>query len=84
MTGAQCRAARALLGWTINELADRAEVSSTSIVTFENERRSPHRGTLKSIRTALEAAGIRFLENGEGPGLRLVTPAENREDDNRD
>ena len=79
VTGAQCRAARALLGWTLDDLAERAEVAPRSIVTFENGRRNPHRGTLKSIRAALESAGIRFLENGEGPGIRLVAPVDGDE-----
>ena len=76
MTGAQCRAARALLGWTLTDLAERASVNRTSIQTFENGRRNPQRSTLKLIREALERAGIRFLENGEGPGIRLVTTDE--------
>lgn len=32
-----------------------------------------HTGTIRSIRSAFEAAGVIFIpENGEGPGVRLA------------
>jgi hypothetical protein len=31
---------------------------------FENERRNPHRATVKALRVAFEEAGVEFLDNG--------------------
>jgi transcriptional regulator with XRE-family HTH domain len=68
ITAAQCRAARGLLGWTQQALADRARVGTVAINQLENERRA----TLDVIRRAFEAAGVDFIdENGGGVGLRL-------------
>lgn len=71
VTSDQCRAARALLRWTVNELASRSGVGRTAIQMFENERRNPHRATVRALRTTFEEAGVEFLDNGDGPGLRL-------------
>ncbi|MCG8507287.1 MAG: helix-turn-helix transcriptional regulator [Sphingomonadales bacterium] len=65
-----CRAARHLLGWRQEVLAERAEVSVTSIRRFESGRTSPHRATLKALKTAFEDAGIEFIDD-DGIGLKL-------------
>ena len=69
-TPRQIRAARALLGWSQQELADRAVVSvnsvgriETAIEETELERRAA--GYFKVLR-ALRGAGIEFLTRGEG------------------
>lgn len=72
VTNEQCRAARALLDWTLDDLAQRSEVNRTTIYMFEGGRTSPRRATIKALRTALEDGGVRFLDNGEGPGVRLI------------
>lgn len=74
MTKEQCRAARALLGWTLDQLAERSEISKNSISRFESGVHVPRASTIKLLRLALEEAGIEFLSNGDGPGLRLRTP----------
>jgi transcriptional regulator with XRE-family HTH domain len=72
---AQCRAARALINLDQNELAARASVSRGVIIDFEKGKRTPGTNNLAAIRTALEAAGIAFIEsNGGGPGVRLRDP----------
>jgi len=72
ITAAQCRAARGLLGWTQQALADRARVGTVAINQLENETSQPRRATLDVIRRAFEAAGVDFIdENGGGVGLRL-------------
>ncbi|MBB6251436.1 hypothetical protein [Nitrospirillum iridis] len=39
---------------------------------FEGEKASPRNATLTVLQSALEAAGVIFIqENGEGPGVRL-------------
>jgi DNA-binding XRE family transcriptional regulator len=72
----QCRAARAMLGWSQGDLADAAKVSRTTVVDFERALRTPHRNNLDAIRRAFEKAGIEFIpENGGGAGLRLAKPS---------
>jgi transcriptional regulator with XRE-family HTH domain len=72
MTPAQCRAARALIDWSQQQLAEAARVGNATIRNFENGRSSPQHATLDVLRRALEAAGVEFIsENGGGPGVRL-------------
>jgi transcriptional regulator with XRE-family HTH domain len=72
ITPAQCRAARAFLGWNQKELAEKAGVGIVAVNQFETGISEPRRATLEVIRRAFERAGIAFLdENGGGAGLRL-------------
>ena len=72
ITPAQCRAARGLLDWTQQDLADRAGVGIVTVRQVESGITQPRRATLEVIRRTLEAAGVQFIdENGGGPGLRL-------------
>lgn len=56
------------------DLAKRADVTRNTIHLFEHGRSKPHKATIKALRAAFEDAGIEFLENGNGPGLRLRSP----------
>ncbi|RWH76006.1 MAG: helix-turn-helix domain-containing protein [Mesorhizobium sp.] len=61
----QCRGARAMLGWSQDELAKAANVARQTIADFERGARLPIANNLASIRRTLEAAGIEFLsDNG--------------------
>jgi transcriptional regulator with XRE-family HTH domain len=72
ITATQCRAARALLDWSQQELADRAGVGIVTVRQLEAGNTRPRRATLDVIRRALESAGVEFIdENGGGPGVRL-------------
>lgn len=72
ISAAQCRGARSMISWSQAQLAEAAKVSRMTLVDFEREARNPHPNNLAAIRTALEAAGVLFIEeNGEGPGVRL-------------
>ena len=62
----QCRAGRALLNWSQEELAKRARVAKQTLADFERGARSPYPGTL----AALEAAGVELIDGG-APGVRL-------------
>jgi transcriptional regulator with XRE-family HTH domain len=64
VTAAQCRAARALLGMTQDELAEASRVSKRTITHFEAKQRSPVPATLAAIQRALEAAGVELIERG--------------------
>ncbi|WP_279594555.1 MULTISPECIES: multiprotein-bridging factor 1 family protein [unclassified Methylobacterium] len=69
---AQCRAARALLNWTREQLAEQSRVSKMTLADFETAKRRPYDRTLTDIRSALEGAGIEFIpENGGGAGIRF-------------
>src|SRR6202043_1968283 len=69
---AQCRAARGLIDWTQQQLADAAGVGIVTVRQFESGAAEPRRSTLEVIARALNAAGVEFIDqNGGGPGVRL-------------
>ncbi len=75
MTPAQCRAARALIGLEQGALAEAAKVARSTVVDFEREARTPRARSVAALRSALEAAGVEFLDpNGGGAGVRLRRP----------
>ena len=72
ITPEQCRAARAALTLSQSELAQLADVGRSTVSDFEVASRRPNTANLAALRTALEAAGVVFIDaNGGGPGLRL-------------
>ncbi len=60
ITGYQMRAARALLRWSAQQLADRAKVSWTMLQRMESAGEIPSSGgyNLFLVKAALETAGI--------------------------
>ena len=68
------RAARALLRWTAETLAEKSKVGVATI-----RRAEGHDGesrmtapNVEAVRAALEAGGVEFIDrNGGGPGVRL-------------
>lgn len=70
LTIEQCRAARGLVGWTQQELADACGLSKTAINNFEKGHSDIKADSLKAIRSAFEKADIEFLDN---QGLRRRT-----------
>lgn len=69
LTPEQCRAARALLNWSQQELANRAEVGIVTVRQVEAGSHDPRPATLKVIRYAFESAGIEFINQ---TGVRLA------------
>lgn len=68
----QLRAARALVGWTREQLAEAAGTTTRTLARLEAGETEARTSTARAIRTALETAGVIFVqENGEGPGVRL-------------
>jgi ribosome-binding protein aMBF1 (putative translation factor) len=61
LTPAQCRAARAWLGWNQAELAEKASVGVSTIRSLEDGTRTPIVNNAASIRRALEDGGAAFL-----------------------
>ena len=63
ITAVQCRAARAILEWSVRDLAKYAHVGSTTVVRFEGGKPA-NASTLTLIKQAFEAAGVRFTDDG--------------------
>lgn len=71
ITPGQCRAARAVLEWSQEQLATEAGVNRMTVADFEQGKRSPMLNNLVMIRRAFEQQGVTFIdENGGPPGLR--------------
>jgi transcriptional regulator with XRE-family HTH domain len=79
ITGRQSRAARALLGWTQETLADKALVSLTALKRLESANEfKVYESTRDQIRRALESNGIVFLTSDQGEGVIAVRPKDGR------
>lgn len=64
----QIKAARALLNWNQQELAEVASMSKTALANIERGSASPRVESLNAIQKALEEGGIEFTD---GSGVRL-------------
>jgi ribosome-binding protein aMBF1 (putative translation factor) len=63
--------ARAALGWSTADLAEKANVGSNTVNRFEAGQ-DARVSSVGKMQAALEMAGVIFVaENGEGPGVRL-------------
>jgi hypothetical protein len=82
LTGAQVRMARAFLGWSVTELATRADVGISTVQRIEavddpvvrddlDWRASARGKSIQAIRKTLIRAGITLLpDDGQGVGIR--------------
>jgi hypothetical protein len=78
LTSAQIRAARALIRWSAEDLA---RETALGVTTIRRAELLPSATKLTAandltIRRALEAAGVEFIDESEngGPGVRLCKP----------
>lgn len=74
ITGAQLRAARALLRWSADDLSQRTKIGVATIRRGEaiDGQLAMTESNQLAIRRAFEEAGVIFIAgNGEGPGVRL-------------
>ena len=78
ITARQIRAGRALLGWSQQELADRALLSRNAVAQIERGEVDPRTSTLQAVRRVLEKGGVTFVAaSGRlGEGVRAATPQE--------
>ncbi len=77
----QIRAARALIRWSAQELAEKTAVGVTTIRRAELTASETKltRVNDQAIRRVLEVAGVEFIdENGGGPGVRLRNAQRNQ------
>lgn len=75
MRAEQLRAARALLRMSQQDLAEQSGVSLPTIKRIEvmSGEIGAHTSTIRALQSALEAAGIAFIDqNGGGAGVRLA------------
>ncbi len=71
MTPSQCRAGRALLNWSQDDLETAARVSKKTIADFERDQRNQQVRTIEAIEMALTSHGVIFISaNGGGEGVR--------------
>ena len=81
LTSAQIRAARALLRWSAEELAQQSLLSVATIRRAELTEKETAMTSANdvAVRRALEAGGVEFIdENGGGPGVRLRKTAKGK------
>ncbi len=74
LSGLQIRAARALLRWSAQQLAEAAKVGVATVRRFELEDGIPSGNAriLDAIKHTLEDQGIEFIGTpDDGPGVRL-------------
>lgn len=65
MTPGQCRAARAFLQISQDDLAKAANVGVSTVRDFEVGKRAPIAATLAAMRSELERRGVQFVDRGE-------------------
>lgn len=76
ITPDQLRAARALVGWSREALAERSGVSPATVRAFEILGSDPKQSTLNKLRTAFSQVGVDLLDETEaqGAGVRFRKP----------
>ena len=63
---AQVRAARALLGWSQGELAERAGISKQSVNRIESSNMDARMTTVSALGEAFRSAGVEMCEDHTG------------------
>jgi len=65
----QCRAARAWLDWSQEDLAEAANVSLSTVRDFEKGRRQPIANNMMMMKQAFEAQSLHFTYAFDGTPL---------------
>src|SRR5271170_4101937 len=74
LTREQCRAARAWLDWSQDDLAAAAHVSQSTVRDFEKGRRTPIENNLEAMKVALESRGMGFVDDDKTWGITAKRP----------
>lgn len=72
MTPEQCRAARAWLNLSQEELAKAATVGVSTVRDFEAGRREPTRNNLTAMKAALESGGVALVDDDKQLGVVVL------------
>ncbi len=77
ITPRQIKAARALLGWSQQDLADRAIISLNALTRLERGQVDSRLSTLQAVENALIRGGVEFITaDDKGEGVRLRRPVD--------
>lgn len=71
MTPNQSRAARSLLGWNQEKLAQRAKLAKRTVAAFESGENTRNE-SVAAMRAAFDKAGITFVETASETGVLLA------------
>ena len=74
ISGMQIRCARSALRWSVQELAARSKVSTSTIKRIEAQNGMPSAtfANVSALKSTFESAGITFVgTTDEAPGIRL-------------
>lgn len=86
LTGAQIRAARGLLNWSVAKLAEETALAINTVRRAEGDNGPAPitAANADTIRAALERSGVHFIDaDGLGPGVRLIDPTPQRRESRR-
>jgi len=72
ITPIQCRAAREFLRWSRGDLEEISKVGRETIGNFERGDVNPTPRTVIDLERAFENAGIKFIHDAEGEGIKLL------------
>jgi len=72
ITPQSCRAARALLGWSMRDLARRSGVSLGAVNRLEGGAARPRRRTAKKVIDAFAAQGVQIVDETAYTGAVMV------------
>lgn len=73
--GRQVRAARAMLGWSREELLDASGISMSALLRMEGNMADSRGSTLNKVVRALNQAGIEFVTRDDG-GIGVILKGE--------
>lgn len=75
ITPRQCKAARALLGWTQAKLADAADLTVDTVSRFENGKSDTRGQALIELEKAIRRGGVKLIsaDDREGEGVRITS-----------
>jgi transcriptional regulator with XRE-family HTH domain len=68
----QCRAARALLGWSRARLATESGIPVPTLERYERGETSPYLRTVAKLRRTLERAGVAFIDPAADHGAGVM------------
>ena len=72
VTAAQLRAARALLDWSQQQVADAASTSRNTILGIERGTLDPRASTLQRVVEAFQKAGVEFTSDAQHESVRRL------------